>query len=65
MLASATLQIGSVDELALELEITIDANDEQLFKVSLALDEHMVVSFLRRDGLYLDELSGNRAVRAG
>ena len=61
----ATLQLASADELALELEITIDANDEQLLKVSLALDEHLVVGFLRRDGLYLDQLSGNRAVRAG
>ena len=49
----------------MELEIPINANYEQLLEVSLALDEYMVAGFLRRDGLYLNKLSGNCAVRTG
>ena len=46
-LASNSLQLASVKELALKLEITTNTNDEQLLKVSLTLDEHTVVGFLR------------------
>jgi len=60
-----SLQLASVKELALELEISINANDEQLLKVSLAFNEYTVAGFLRRDGLYLNKLSVNCAVGTG
>ncbi|MGA7950306.1 MAG: hypothetical protein WCA45_09135 [Thiobacillaceae bacterium] len=49
----------------MELKISINANDEQLLEVSLALDEYTVAGFLRRDGFYLNKLSGNCAIRTG
>ncbi len=47
------------------MEIPINANDEQLLEISLALDEYTVAGFLRGDGLNLNKLPGNYAVRTG
>ena len=44
-LASATLQLASIDELALKLEITIDANDEQLLKFPWLLTSTWSLAF--------------------
>ncbi len=60
--AFATHQLAPVYELALEPELMIDSNDQQLLEVSLALDEHMVVAFLWRDGLHLNKSAANGAV---
>lgn len=38
VLARAAAQLAAVDELALELEVPINPNDQQLLKVALALD---------------------------
>ena len=53
----------TVAEFASELKIMINANDEQLLEVSLALDENMIAGLLWRDGFYLNKPPLNRAVR--
>lgn len=64
-LVSKCLHHTSRSRFALELEISINANDEQLLEVSLALNQYTVAGFLWRDSLYLNKLSGNCAIRAG
>lgn len=42
VLARATAQLAAVDELALELEVPINPDDQQLLKIALALDHYVV-----------------------
>ena len=42
VLARAAAQLASVDELALELEVPINADDQQLLEVALSLDHYVV-----------------------
>ena len=42
VLARAAAQLAAVDELALELEVPINPDDQQLLKVALALDHYVV-----------------------
>jgi hypothetical protein len=61
-LARATLQLATVDKLATELEFPINADDKQLLKVTLALDQYEVTGLFGRDGLHLNKLPVNCAV---
>ena len=64
----ASRQLISIEELAGERKVLVDAHDKQLLEVALTLDDHLVAGFLGRNGLHLDELTvdgpvGARAVR--
>lgn len=63
--ARAAAQLAAVNELPLELEVPINADDQQLLEIALALDQYVVARLFGRDGLDLDTLALNRAVRAG
>ena len=64
VLARAAAQLAAIDEFALELEVPINADDQQLLEVALALNQHLVAGLFGRDGLDLNTLAVNRAVRA-
>lgn len=55
-------QPAPVNQLASELELLVDSNDEQLLEIALTLDEHVVVALLGGNGLHLDQLAGDGAV---
>ena len=61
-LAICSLELASVNELGLELEFLVNADNEQLLEIPLPLDEYMSVCFLRRNGLYLYKLAVDDAV---
>mgnify|MGYP001194493683 CR=1 FL=1 len=64
VLAGQSLQLTSLKELALELEVLINANDEKLLKVPLAFDEHTVTGPLGGDCFDFNKFPSNRAIRA-
>ena len=63
-LSGGSFQFGSIEEPRLKAKLIVDANNEQLFEVSLTLDKHFITSLLGRDGLHFNELSCNRAIGA-
>jgi hypothetical protein len=65
VLARAARKLAAVDELALKLELPINADDQQLLKVALSLDQYVITGFLGGDSLHLDTLAVNRTVQAG
>ncbi|MCY1239835.1 hypothetical protein D9M72_526510 [compost metagenome] len=46
------------------MEVLINADDQQLLKVSLPLDQYVVAGLFGRDGLHLHTLAVDGAVRA-
>ena len=65
VLARAAGKLAAVDALSLELKGPINANDQEHFEVALALDQYLVASLFGRNGLDLNALAVNRAVRPG
>ena len=63
VLARAAAQLAAIDDFALELEVPINADDQQLFEVALALNQNLVAGLFGRDSLDLNALAVNRAVR--
>ena len=60
-----SFELAPLKKLGLKQEVVINADDEQLLKISLALDVNTIAPFLGRDGLYLHQLAGNCAVGPG
>ncbi len=63
--ASPSLEFAPAKELPLELEVLINPDDEQLLKIPLTLHYHPITGLLGGDGLHLNELPIDRAIRSG